>query len=201
MQQGMQSSIQVKVDFENNNQPIIRITKKESPHIVDELLHRFIEMLGHRSGWLSIKLVSAGSKPTDRYKVYDISPVTPGTDMSIQHSLMGALLQEHLASPDAKSTRSLPSDKGEFTSKFKIGADVQFASTTNIRKAYDKNRKKAPLKKGEIEVVVEPEYYYGTVVAVRFTEAKVYYDCMDSSGNIVYELIPSDFVKSMEKSK
>lgn len=83
MKAGMQSDISVKVDFENEGRPFIRIVLKKSPHIVDETLTRFISSLGREvdpgghSQLCEINWSGAGINPNDEWERYDIYPILP----------------------------------------------------------------------------------------------------------------------------
>jgi hypothetical protein len=45
----MESRIQISVDFENKNRPVIKILQKESDDVRDSLVHNFINHLDHTS--------------------------------------------------------------------------------------------------------------------------------------------------------
>lgn len=72
------------------------------------------------------------------------------------------------------------SAENNLPSQFQIGDDVEF-------------------KRYPIMDEGEP-WAWGTVVAVRFTKAKVYYDCIGDVDARVWPEVPSEYVKSLLSS-
>ena len=71
----MKSRITIEVDFENNNQPMIRVIQdRSSDDVRDKLLKDFAEKLGYASSWLKVKFPAYGP---DTALIYTIHPITP----------------------------------------------------------------------------------------------------------------------------
>lgn len=73
----MTSRITIEVDFENNNQPMIRIIEdRASDDVRDKLLGAFRQKIGYDGSWLKIKFINDlmlddGKR---RYNIYPIAP-------------------------------------------------------------------------------------------------------------------------------
>jgi len=71
----MTSRITIEVDFENNNQPMIRVIQdRSSDDVRDKLLKYFAEKLGYASTWLKVKFPQYGP---ENALIYTIHPITP----------------------------------------------------------------------------------------------------------------------------
>lgn len=72
----MKSRITVEIDFDNNNQPVIRIMQKESDDVRDTLITAFLQRL-QGGCWLKIKAVHYGVELDSRFTQWKISPIIP----------------------------------------------------------------------------------------------------------------------------
>ena len=83
-----------------------------------------------------------------------------------------------------------------YVSRFEIGDHADFATDDALEAAYQQAVKDNPDKKPhELEYI--PEYKWGKIVAVKFTEAKVWYDMLDDYSGKIFKEIPSHNVKKL----
>lgn len=75
----MKSRITIEVDFENSNQPVIKILSNDSDDVRDSLIKSFLQGLGHQSRWCRIEYKGqvSGGNPLDysNNSVYHISVI------------------------------------------------------------------------------------------------------------------------------
>lgn len=86
-------------------------------------------------------------------------------------------VDEVLVSADDLVITSVPPSR-TFKSRFNIGDEVQYTTERQVRKMGPE----------------EPEWFDGKISAVKFTEAKVWYDVLDDYDGKIYEGVPSDYV-------
>lgn len=75
----MQSRMTIEVDFENGNQPVIQILRRNSHDVRDQLVSAFFERLEHGSTWAKIKfkdyfIGEPGGPSVARYYLEAITP-------------------------------------------------------------------------------------------------------------------------------
>jgi len=73
----MKSRISIEIDFDNGNKPVIQIIQKSSEDVRDNLVHYFIELLGHQSTLCKITYDGEFSAPYEPFKRWKISPISP----------------------------------------------------------------------------------------------------------------------------
>lgn len=80
----MDSRITIDLDFDNGNNPIIKIiSSNESDDVRDKLLRTFLNNLGHASSWCRILYKGNNSKHT----FWHIAPIEP-KDLAMESELM-----------------------------------------------------------------------------------------------------------------
>jgi hypothetical protein len=65
----MESRITIEVDFEDNNEPYIRIKSAYTDDLRDKLLRKFIETFGHQNGWLKFSFSGRDENDNDYYRI------------------------------------------------------------------------------------------------------------------------------------
>lgn len=74
----MKSSI--KIDFDENGQPIIKVDIVKTEDVRDKLLQRFVEKLGYQSSYCKIDFLHGSTLEHEKentIKTFIITPVTP----------------------------------------------------------------------------------------------------------------------------
>ncbi len=165
-------------------EPVIRATVEDSEDPRDGLMRAFFEALGGTSNWLVVDINSSdkfGSKKAE----YTIFPVTPNEfESTINY------LKERLPSPFITDDiiKKLPS-------RFQIEDEVDYTTTDWIKHEFENAKKKSPTV-NEDELEYTPHYGSGKIVAVKFTEGKVWYNVLDDYTGKVIEEIDSAYIKS-----
>lgn len=169
----MQSRISIEVDFENGNTPVIQIVGRNSitnPDVRDSLVQTFLQSFqgGDYLAKINFKLVDRDSSELSFHSKAIITPLPI----------------------------KIPEPAPQFFSRFSIGDSADYTTNAWYKEGFEKAKKENPKKK-EDDLEFIPHYSYGKVVAVKFTEAKVYYDVLDDfTGKIVKE-VDSSFMKSL----
>lgn len=177
----------IRVDFsgldnqENAFEPILRVNLQDSDDTRDRLLRSFFQALGGESNWLHVNF-SDFVDVDKNYQNIVISPVKPSQLQKTKQVIDNRLgLSEQL----------LPS-------RFQIDDGVDFTTPKAKDYAFEE-AKNLPENKGKKDGDIEyiPEYFWGKVVAVKFTKAKVWYDILDDYSGKVFENIPSHDTKKL----
>ena len=157
---------------------------EDSEDVRDGLVKAFFEGLGGTSNWLSVDMTNKSLFGTNKSYI-TISPVKPNE------------LKETLN----KIKDRLPAQKSEseFFSRFGIGDKVDFTTKEWCDIAFELAKDLEPNKKDE-ELEYIPQYGFGKIVAVKFTEAKVWYDVLDDYTGKVREGLDSCYIKVLQTS-
>lgn len=96
----MKSRITIEVDFDNGNQPILKIVNQDSEDVRDNLLRSFLQSLNHSSRWLRIEYVNEILAPGDSSKKYiwHIKPVL-ASEIPQEIKLMQAVTDSNPVKP------------------------------------------------------------------------------------------------------
>lgn len=73
----MKSRITIEVDFARNNQPVIKVLKRNSDDVRDNLLKSFFEQLGGQSNWCRVDIDHYNDDPLDAERRFDCWHITP----------------------------------------------------------------------------------------------------------------------------
>lgn len=85
----MESKIQITLDFNANNRPVINIFQKQSGDVRDKLVHNFINQLDHTSisRWIRLEYLCE----IDGGQSWQLVPITSG-ELPAEVELMQAML-------------------------------------------------------------------------------------------------------------
>jgi len=174
----------IRVDFAGQDnadgfQPVIRINLQDSEDVRDGLLKSFFQALGGESNWLTVNFHQDTIDGLQQPKRITIYPVK-------ESELQGTkeIIENRLGKKPAP----------EFFSRFGIGQEVAYTTLKEKDYAFEQAKKFSP-DTPENELSYIPEYFYGKITAVKFTEAKVWYSILDDYSGKVVDDIPSHDVK------
>ena len=161
----------------NQFEPVIRAIVEDSDDVRDGLMKSFFQSLGGNSNWLRVSIQENTLYQGSSKSFIVISAVKPSELSETMESIKERL-------PLVKANKE---ENNEFSSRFSIGAKVYFTTQELINQ----------VPKGE-EI---PKYYKGKIVAVTFTESKVFYDISveGKAQGELFERIVSDYVMSFSE--
>lgn len=168
--------------------PVIRVSIEDSDDVRDGLVSAFFEALGHQSNWLVADIHTETFNGTTK-KFATISPVEPSELQETINLIEKRIVRE--ASPKI--------NESELPSRFQIGDGADYTTSEWIDIAFDKAKEKnskvkLPLIEEDLDYI--PHYSFGKVVAIKFTEGKVWYDILDDFTGKVVEGIDSCYIKN-----
>lgn len=180
----------IRVDFKGQDaengqgfEPVIRVNLEDSEDVRDGLLKALFQSLGGKSSWLAVDFQSYTIDGIVQPQRITISPVRPD-----ELEETSAIISNRLG----KSTTP------EFFSRYSIGHTCSFTTPKAKDYAYEQAKLANPgVPDEDIEYI--PDYFWGKIVAVKFTEAKVWYDVLDDYSGKVFEQIPSHDIKTFSE--
>lgn len=151
----------------------------------DKLLKQFFQDLGGDSSWVYVKF-----SPDTIDGVYGIT----------SHTRMYPIKPKHIEAQikEMQSRIGLkPEDEPSIPSRFQIDDEVDFTTMKKVESAFPEAQRKNPNDAIE-SLEYTPEYMTGTIVAIKFTKAKVWYDVLDDYTGKVIQDLQSDYVKKFK---
>ncbi len=177
----------IRVDFQGPEtqsqggfEPVIRVNLVDSDDTRDRLLKTFFQSLGGESSWLAVRFGNSS-----------IQSLNTGENNIVISPVKVSELEETRNIIDNRLGKAMAP---QFFSRFSIGTEVAFTTPKAKDYAFEQEKLKTP-EKPDDEIVFTPDYFWGKIVAVKFTEAKVWYDILDDYSGKVFEEIASHDVK------
>lgn len=174
----------IRIDFAGQDgtdgfQPVIRVNLQDSEDVRDGLLKSFFQALGGDSNWLAVDFHQDTIDGIMQPKRITIHPVRENELQETKN-----LIDKRLGKSPAP----------EFFSRFGINQEVAYTTIKEKDYAFEQAKLLQPGVLDE-DITYVPEYFYGKIVSVKFTEAKVWYAILDDYTGKVIEEIPSHDVK------